>query len=293
MKKILFLLLVLPTLAWSYEEVFIQAISQENKTFVTRNGRDKGIIAGKQATFIANNVAVVAKARTVTREYTQWELDNEHATVPFMRGQIVTYHDAKEYAWTLMPIEKEMRLKRIYLKEPQWSGTLLGGYTHGLSESVSGVNSTSIGSSRNGFAMESYVDYDVTPKFEMGLGIRYENEVIVVSEANLLTRRYMGLANVKYLFPVITDFYNAQIYGGLTFGIGRSQTTTSDYSQTGVVKLLPAYRMGIKIPITDEYWFLSEATIDNLSTVELLENNDTQTTNQSITKLMLGVKRYF
>ncbi|MFZ4714325.1 MAG: hypothetical protein ACOYL6_11450 [Bacteriovoracaceae bacterium] len=293
MKFFLFIFLVLPTLAWSYEEVFIQAVSQENKTFVTRNGRDKGIIPGKKATFITDNVAVVAKAKTVTREYTLWELDNEHANVPFLRGQIVTYQDAQEYAWTLMPIEKEMKLKRIYLKDPQWSAVVMGGYSRGISESTSGVNANAISSSRNGFAMETHVDYDITPQLELGAGFRYENEVIVTSQANLVTQRYLGLANIKYLFPVLTNFYNTQLYGGLSFGLGKSQTSTSDFTQAGVVRLLPSYRMGIKLPVTDEYWFLAEGSLDSLTTTELLENNDKQTTNQTIGKFLVGIKKYF
>ncbi len=94
---------------FAYEEVIIQAVSDSQKTFVTRNGKKQGIIGGHQATFITDNVAVVAKAQTVTREYTVWKLETPHASVPFIKGQIVTYQDAKEYAWTLMPIETEMK----------------------------------------------------------------------------------------------------------------------------------------------------------------------------------------
>lgn len=280
--------------AWSYEEVFIQTVSKENKTFVTRHGRDKGIIVGHQATFLAENVAIVAKAKIVTREFTLWELDNAYATVPFEKGQIVTYQDAKEYAWTLMPIETQMKLKRIYLKDPQWSGTLFGGYSRGLSESTSGVNSTAIATSRSGFVMETHADYDVTPTLELGAGLRFENEVITTSEVNLLARRYMVLANIKYLFPVITSFYNSQVYGGLSFGAGKSSTASADFSQSGTTTLLPSMRLGLKLPVTDDYWCLFEASVDNISSKETLpESGDTQTTNQSVGKFMVGLKRYF
>lgn len=279
--------------ALAYEEVFIQAVSNTKKSFVTRTGKRSGVFPGHLGTFLTPNVALVARAQTVTGEYTVWELENDMATVPFENGQIVTYQDAKEYAWTLMPIEQEIKLKRLYQKEPKWSGALLGGFSKGISESVSGVNSTAIGTTRNGGLVEAHWNYDVTTAFEMGIGLRSEREVISTDTADLTTTRNMLLANAIYLFPILTDFYNTQIYGGFTLGLGRSATTTSGYSQTGSARLLPATRLGLKLPVTDDYWFLAEGAIDNLTTVETLSDGSTQTTNQSVGRVMIGLKRYF
>lgn len=293
MKWIFILVLLFCMHAYAYEEVFIQAVSNTKKTFVTRTGKRTGVFPGHLGTFLTPNVALVARAQTVTGEYTVWELENEMATVPFENGQIVTYQDAKEYAWTLMPIEHEIKLKKLYLKEPKWSGSLLGGFSKGISESVSGVNSTAIGTSRAGSLVEAYWDYDVTTSFEAGVGVRSEREIISTDVANLTTSRNMVLGNVKYLFPIITEFYNTQIYGGFSVGVGKSGTTTGAYSQSGSVRLLPATRLGLKLPVTDDYWFLAEGAIDNLTTVETLSDGSTQTTNQSVGRLMIGVKRYF
>lgn len=293
MKWISCLVLFITLQASAYEEVFIQAVSNTKKTFVTRTGKRSGVFPGHLGTFLTPNVALVARAQTVTGEYTVWQLENDMATVPFENGQIVTYQDAREYAWTLMPIEHEIKLKKLYQKDPKWSGSLLGGFSKGISESVSGVNSTAIGTARAGSLLEAYWDYDVTNSFEAGIGVRTERELISTDIANLTSTRNMFLVNVKYLFPILTDFYNTQIYGGFTFGMGSSTTSTGEYTQSGSARLLPATRLGLKLPVTDDYWFLAEGAIDNLTSVENLSDGSTQTTNQSVGRIMIGVKRYF
>lgn len=293
MKWISVLVLLFCFKTFAYEEVFIQAVSNTKKTFVTRTGKRSGVFPGHLGTFLTPNVALVARAKTVTGEYTVWELENDMATVPFENGQIVTYQDAKEYAWTLMPIEQEIKLKRLYQKEQKWSGSLLGGFSKGISESVSGVNSTAIGTSRAGSLLEVYANYDLTTSFEGGFGLRSERELISTDIANLTTTRNMAIVDLKYLFPILTNFYNSQIYGGFTFGFGRSTTSTGEYTQSGSVRLLPATKLGLKLPVTDEYWFLTEAAIDNLTTTEILSDGSNQTTNQSVGRFMVGVKRYF
>lgn len=292
MKFFFIFLLLIPTLAWSYEEVFIYAVSQSDRTFVTRSGKAKGIIEGHAGTFINENVSVVAKAVQCTREYCVWKLDNPHATVPFIQGQIVTYQDAKEYAWTLMPLEKEMKLKRMYLKEPEWSGSVYGGFSRALTESVSGVNSNNIGT-KSGMATEVHADYDITSSLEIGPGFRGERQITQSSEATFVTNRMMALFNVKYLFPVITNLYNSQIYGGLTFGMGKTSTSTDTFSQSGTIKLLPSYRLGMKLPVTVEYWFLMEGTIDSLASEETLPDGSIQASNETLAKFMVGIKKYF
>ena len=69
--------------AFGYELVIIQGLSTEKQTFITRGGKDQGVFQGENRTFTSDNVSVIAKAITVSREFTQWEIKNDFTEVPF------------------------------------------------------------------------------------------------------------------------------------------------------------------------------------------------------------------
>ena len=85
----------------------IQATGQ--KTFITRLGKRQGLIPGFVGTFTAKNVSFLAKAKTITGEFTQWEMINSQMTFPFKKGDIVTFYPATEYLWATAPEQERKK----------------------------------------------------------------------------------------------------------------------------------------------------------------------------------------
>src|SRR3989344_1091583 len=101
----------------AYELVVVQAVSKSNQTFVTRAGKRKGVFVGKRGTFTSENISIIAKAITVNREFTQWQIESQIADVPFVKGQMVTYYDATEYLWALNPEDVKEKYIKKYIHQ--------------------------------------------------------------------------------------------------------------------------------------------------------------------------------
>src|SRR5690606_8135948 len=100
LRHTLFLILMcLSFSAQAFELIVIQAISSSKKTFITRNGIRQGVQVGVTGTFTAENVSVLARAINVTGQFTQWQIINPDAILPYEKGAIVTYYPATEYLW--------------------------------------------------------------------------------------------------------------------------------------------------------------------------------------------------
>src|SRR6476620_11558686 len=195
---ILFFFLFVTVSAHAFELIMVQAISESRKTFITRNGKRQGIQPGMTGTFTADDVSILARAMNVTGGFTQWQIINQDAILPFDKGEIVTYYPATEYIWALAP-ETERR-KYIKSEVPQKRSSLVfkGALTRGLSESVSDVPANS--SKRGGYLGEVYYEKDLYYNIAFDFGLRYEREVINYSGASLQTKRSMAIADILYYF---------------------------------------------------------------------------------------------
>ncbi len=112
-KNLVFVLILFMSFsAQAFELIMVQAVSDSKQTFITRNGKRQGHIQGMTGTFTAEDISILAKAITVTGNFTQWEILNKGSQLPFEKGQIVTYYPATEYIWALAP-ESE---RRKYIK---------------------------------------------------------------------------------------------------------------------------------------------------------------------------------
>ena len=94
-----FLLLATSLRAFAYELMTIQSVSSTKKSFITRNGKRQGLIRGMTATFTAEDVSILAKLVNLSGNFSQWQIVNSEAIVPFENGSIVTYYAATEYLW--------------------------------------------------------------------------------------------------------------------------------------------------------------------------------------------------
>lgn len=288
----LFVLLFVTFSAHAFELIMIQAVSESRKTFITRNGKRQGIQPGMTGTFTAEDVSILAKALNVTGGFTQWQIINTDAILPFEKGTIVTYYPATEYIWALAP-ESERR-KYIKSEIPQTRSSLVfkGAFTRGLSESVSDVPANT--SRRGGYMAEVYYEKDLYYGLAFDVGVRYEREVINYSGASLQTQRQLAIADLLYYFDGLKDYLSGgRFYLGAGIGYGLSHTSTVGLTQSGVVSLLPTVRAGLSLPFNDQWEFITDTAFESLSTREEQEDGRVQTTTQTNFKVGFGLRRFF
>ncbi len=275
----------------AYELIRIQAVSDTKKTFVTRNGKRQGHIPGMTGTFTAQDVSILAKAVTVTGNFTQWQIINSEAIMPWEKGAIVTYYPATEYIWALSPeSERSKYIKSTRFFEKR-SWVFKGALTRGLSESVSDVSATT--TTRGGYMGEIYYEKDFNSYLAWDLGVRYEREVVNYPGASFLTKRSLLIGDIIYYFYEMKDYLRGKFFLAAGMGYGYSNTSTVGLEQSGSVGILPTARIGVTLPFDDQFEFVSDAAFESLQTSEEQENGNRQTTTQTNFKFGFGLRKFF
>lgn len=275
----------------AYELMVVQAVSSSKHSFVTRNGKRQGVSKDMTATFVSDDVAVNARALTVTSQFTQWELVNKEGTVPFEVGSVITYHPAQEYLWSLNPAEARRRYVEKLRPQVKHSAIVKTAATRGLSESTS--NAAPASSSRGGVALDAIYERLWDRNFAIDAGIRYENEVINLTGGSLITQRLIALADVIYYFDALDTFYGARFFLSAGAGYGQSSTEADGILQSGNVILLPSAKIGVSLPFNQNWDFIAESAFETIKTNEKLDDGSKQETTQSNLRIGLGLRRYF
>lgn len=277
-------------LAKAYELVMIQAISTEKRTFITRTTQDTKTFVGKKTTFTSDNVTFIAVAKTVSREFTLWEIENDLTDVPFESGDLVTMYDTTEYLWTLTP----EKIKRKYIKSKLYSPrrSLEGqlSFSRGLSESVTETESQNV--DRGGIIFEMQFKREFNLNWSFSYGIRYDQENVNIANATLVNKRFMGIIEGRYHFEPFSDFYNSQLGISLGFGYGQSQTESSSLTTSGVSVLLPSTKILLDFPLNKDYDFGLHAAFESIRLEEQTADDANQTTNLISTKIGIGFRRH-
>jgi hypothetical protein len=289
---ILALALAASVSAEAFELIMIQAVSESRKTFITRNGKRQGVETGMTATFTAEDVSVLARAVSVTGNFTQWQLLNIDAVLPFEKGAIVTYYPATEYIWALAPEAERRKYIKTEIRKSRPSLVFKGALTRGISETVSDAPANT--PRRGGYLAEVFYERDLVGNFAWDAGLRYEREVINYSGASLLTMRNLAMVNLLYYFDYLRDYVaGGRIYLSGGIGYGLSNTTTVGLSQAGPVSMIPSIKLGISLPFNDTWEFVLDNAFESLSTREEQEDGNIQTTTQTNYKVGFGLRRFF
>ncbi len=277
--------------SFSYELHIIQGVSKTGQTFVTRTGKKDGIVLGKLVTFTADDISLIAKAITVTREFTQWEVENNTAQLPFRKGQVVTVYDATEYLWALTPEKVKTKFIKSKLYNPRKSYAFHTSFIRGLSESVSGVENQEI--ERGGIQLEGYLENEFSLNFALAFGIRYTTETINANEASLTSSRFLGILEARYYFDPMRNFYNARPMIGLGVGYGQSATEADGLTSAGTALILPITKVGLNFPLSKKMEFSFEAAFESIEINEEFEEGTKQVTTASNIKTGIAIKRFF
>lgn len=278
--------------AHAFELIMIQAVSSDKRTFVTRNGKRQGVQLGMRGTFTAEDVSVLAKVVSVTGNFTQWELINSDASLPFPKGAVITYYPATEYIWALAP-EKERKKyikSEVVILKNSW--LFKGALTRAVSESVSDAPANT--PRRGGYLGEVYYERDFLENWAFDVGLRYEQEIINYEGASLTTKRNLFIADVIYYVSQFKDYLGGgRLYFAAGMGYGLSNTKSDAIEQSGVVSMLPAFRGGMSLPFSDEYEFLLDVAFESMQTREEQESGRIQTTTQTNFKTGFGLRKFF
>lgn len=283
--------LLLSSSSWAYKLVIIQGISKSGQTFITRSGKKDGVHRGMEATFTSNDVSIIAKAISVTREFTQWEINNNYTEVPFRKGEVITYYDTKEYLWALTPEVIKAKYVKAELYSPRLSLGVHSSLMRGLSQSTSGSDATS--TQRGGIIFEGMLEKEFTRNLALAGGIRYAEEIINVDAASLVTSRFLGIAEGRYYFNKIQSFYNARVMFGLGFGYGQASVQASGQTSSGTAMILPITKTGLVLPIDKTSDLMIEFAFESLRSEVEFEDKSEQTSNDNNLRYGLAYKKYF
>lgn len=277
----------------SYELIVIQGISKERQTFITRNnnsGDDSEVFVGKRVTFTSENTSVIARAREVTREFIQWEIENDFTEAPFDRGSLVTMYDTTEYLWTLTPekIKRKFIRNRAFIprRSLEYGLSLAGG----LSESV--TETLPDNADRGGYHFDFVFRKQYSLNWAIAFGLRYDREIVNLTASSLTNQRFMGTGELRYYFDPMYDFYNAQIGLGIGLGFGQSRTETPGIATFGNALLLPATKLAISFPIDRETDVEFSGAFESFRLDEEDLDGDDQTTNLNSARISVFYRIY-
>lgn len=288
---LILLALVISTNVFAFELIMIQAVSSTKKTFVTRHGKREGMTIGNTGTFTADDISILARVISTTSNFTQWEVINANATLPFEKGATVTYYPANEYVWALSTENERKKYIKSMIPVLRQSFKFNAGLSRGLSESVSDAPVSD--TRRGGIQGEIYYEKDIALNLSFDVGLRYDSEVLTVPNASYTTKRTMVVADILYYFDQLQDVIKGKVFIGLGTGWGYSSTETLSLSQSGNALLLPTAKIGVSIPFNENYDFLMDGAFDTIQTKESQENGNVQSTNQSNAKFGIGLRKFF
>ncbi len=289
--------LILNTLAFcsgvnAFELSIIQSVSRSGQTFITRAGKKDGVHEGKKATFTANNVSIIAKAINVTREFTQWEIENNFTDVPFKKGQVVTYYDTTEYLWALTPEVVKTKFVKSQLYSPRKAFGIHTSLNTAIYESTSDASDAD--TQRGGISFDAFGEKEFNPQWSMVLSFRYTTERLNVAEATFSITRFLSILEVKYYFQKVNNFFGARLSLSAGIGYGQSSSETDGQVSSGYATILPVTKAGIHFPMSKDSDFSFEGGFEALQTSEQIDG-ETENQVSVINNFVYGIsiKRYF
>lgn len=277
--------------------VIIDAVSASKQTFVVQRGAEDGITIGTESLFSNENISVLARAIEVSRQHSLWKIKEQNATFPFQKDESVVFNKSRTNIWSELPnIQK--RVSRAKRQEEVFAqlygdGTtfqLRGNFSNTFYESTTDTDSNRA-PERTGMHIEALYHWRIWEKFEIGIGLRYDQEDAVISDPELTipTTRIMGLSELTYHF---SDFQGQgnNFYVAGAVGIGRSQTQIDDAVSTGLATVLPSVRLGYIVRRPNGFDFTFETVAEAISAQESFIDTKEQTTNLVNAKVAFGVR---
>ena len=293
-----YLLLFLTILTFQYAEntyalaedqlVYVQAVSNTGRTFAIRKGALDGVSIGQQSLFSSSTMSIKAQLVEVNRYFSVWKVLEERGSVPFIKGDLVTYTNSFENMWSYLP-ELFKKPNTGWFKK---SSRLVfkSTYSYGISESTSETSDDST-TSRTGLQFEFLYAKNYLPNWEWMFGVRMDRDVASLSQANITANTNRYLITGEYLYYFNDELYKKyRVYVGAAVSFGISNTTIDESVSSGTALILPIIKLGLSNRMNEKYNIITEFAVESIGQKETFLDEEAQTTNIINTKLTVGVK---
>lgn len=298
MRILLLFLLIIPLNSFAEKMFIIEHVSESKGLFVINHGISDGIIAGQKSLFTSDNFSMVAVASKVTRFYSMWRPVDPDYRVPFNPGETIRYNSNRDGIFKEIPqlvaeyrrideYKRKLKAKKRAFRKYTLSFTTISG----LAESSSTIAVVD-NFSRIGVHYNLFYNYKYSESFALNIGIRYDNENLKLTSGPVLTipvNRYAAIAGFTYFFNGSNPESNYYYYLRASAGFGKSSSTVSGIQATGSAVIMPTVAMGVELKLSDDYSFLLEAGVENISTNDTYATGETQTNRQSTAIVSAGL----
>lgn len=270
------------------ELVVIQAVSTTRKTFAVRKGFSDGIGKGQESLFTNKNTSFSATATDVNRFFSVWSINDKRGSVPFDKGEFVTFTNSVENVYFEIPYAQSTPEELTFRPSSKW--IFRTHFSFAISESVSETEASRY-AGRSGFQVEFFFNRNFTRKMDWGIGLRFDKENTSLEDQNLdvPTNRTMLAAEFTYHFDKMEESEdNMYLSAGGAYGL--TNTTVNDDVSAGTVMVFPYLKLGYVYKWSPSYDILFELTGEAIAASEAFEGEESQTTNVVNTKFGIGVR---
>lgn len=287
----------------------VKSVSSSKRLFMIPLGARDGIYQGLVFSFGNDHMGLNCAAVEVNRYTSLWEpVGGDQVLVSFHEDEYLSVNSAvygnidfplkKEMPNFLSNLSSEAQKERygFHLEEKYKhfridnQFTLNAGFIYGLS-AVSSNSSSNNSPQSNGLSFGLDYNIRLLPEWEMLVGMSIDTEVIRIQNPmlDMPTKRYLGKLGTKYHLLSMNDG-RSNMYFGMNFGFGSSETIVNNIAQVGHAILLPEVMVGFLYPLTPSTAFIVDLVVDSLNINETLPDNSVQTTNSLIFKLNMGFR---
>ncbi len=283
------------------ELVTIQAVGKNKLTFIIRKGAIDGVVQGKQSLFSSDQFSLVAHPIETTREHSIWKISDSRGTVPFERGDIVTYTNTIYNLSMEIPVlrydaEYKNRMKNEWYKAHSFLKKFIvrASASFALHETITDV-SPERDILRSGMHYEGFYVFDLHEAANFALGLRYDREISnhEIPSFGANNNRFFTMGELLFHIDPLSKYLVGRprtIYMGIGTGLGISQSQISTSKSSGYAILFPLVRMGYQKVINKDYAFLFEGVSEHIRTKEKFSSFSTQASSILNVKLAVGLK---
>ena len=165
------------------ELVIIQAVSEDKKTFIVKKGAVDGVIKEMRSLFSNDKFALVARPIETIRDQSVWMALDQGATIPFRKGDVVSYTNSVDSLILEIPIlrydqkvQEEKEKDRITVQSFAGKFIFRMATSFAISEIISHVNPLQK-IQRSGIHSTGLYVLDVHDAVNFAFGLRYDREI--------------------------------------------------------------------------------------------------------------------
>ena len=293
-----------------WEVIFIQSVSDSQKTFTTRTKPEQDQLPGRRASFSIEHASIVAEVIDVGEEFTKWRVTNSLSTVPFHAKDKVIYNPSVKAIWPDPSHSKKSppgkltaadcnvesifqdQFKPLPIKKEQGIKIRLS-LGKGIYETVSGVLSTTH-TTRSQQQREFTYFYHLTPWIDGTLGIRLDQENNRILSTLIDSIRQYLVIGLRWNLDELYKFpHELSPYSGISLGAGITSSRVNLQRQEGKSYIFPHFYIGISKKFSAQWKTSLEGGLEFIFLEESVQDKFVQRATQLNSTIGLTFSRTF